>query len=111
MGMVLPVMPGLIFLALAVVLLGPHDPLLRRAGVAIRVLLRRLSQVRLRWLRALGCEARWRYAQARKQLRDVLQRHQRGEIGWRSHLPLFATMLMGMTASAAIGLVVARTIF
>ncbi len=104
-------MPGLIFLALAVVLLGPHDPLLRRAGVAIRVLLRRLSQVRLRWLRALGCEARWRYAQARKQLRDVLQRHQRGEIGWRTHLPLIATMLAGMTASAAIGLVVARTIF
>jgi len=110
LGMVLPVLPGLIFLALAIVLLGPHDPLLRRAGIAIRLLLRRLSHARHRWLRALGCEARWRYASARKQVRQVMHHHQRGEIGWRAHLPLLATMLLGLTVSAAIGLVVARTI-
>lgn len=108
--MALPVMPGLIFLALAIVLLGPHDPLLRRAGIAIRLLLRRLSQARHRWIRRLGGEARWRYADARRQVRQVLHHHQRGEISWRAHLPLLATMLLGLTASAAIGLVVARTI-
>lgn len=110
LGMALPVMPGLIFLALAIVLLGPHDPLLRRAGYIIRLLLRRLSQARHRRLRLLGRAARWRYADARKQVREVLHHHERGEISWRAHLPLLATMLLGLTASAAIGLAVAHTI-
>lgn len=102
LGLVLPVIPGLPFLAIGIVALGPHDPTLRRMGVTIRLLLRRWSTMRNSHLRRLGCLARGQYAAARQIVRLHLHSHQHGRAGWRAHLPMLITMLIGLTASAAI---------
>lgn len=108
--MMLPVLPGVPFLVVGIVVLGPHDPLLRRVAIAIRIVLRRWSQMRQRQLRWVGCFARERYNETRRMVREHLHHHQHGAYGWRTHLPLLALTLIGITASAGIMFAVWHTI-
>jgi uncharacterized membrane protein YbaN (DUF454 family) len=62
LGLALPVLPGLILFAIAIVLLGPHDPTLRRLAVWVRLVLRRWSQAKQRHVRRLGIFVRQWYA-------------------------------------------------
>lgn len=110
LGMALPVLPGLIFLVFGILVLGPHDPMLRRIAVAIRIVLRRWSQMRQRHMRRLGCFARERYSESRRVVRAHLHRHQHGESGWRTHVSLLLVTLIGLTASAGIMYAVWHTI-
>jgi transposase len=106
LGFLLPILPGIVFLAIGIVILGPHDPTLRRAAVWIRLALRRWSQIKQRHLRAIGSLARARYRQTRLALRVHLHRHQSGTVSWRAHWLLLAVMLLGMAAAASAMLVV-----
>lgn len=110
LGIVLPVLPGLIFIALGIITLGPHDPTLRRVAVAIRIVLRRWSQSKQRHLRAIGSIARSWHRATRLALREQLHQHERGERGWRAHARLLAILLIGLSISAGIMLFVWRTI-
>ena len=106
LGILLPVLPGVIFLALGIIILGPHDPTLRRAAVWIRLTLRRWSQVKQRHLRALGSLARARYRDSRLALRAHLHRHEAGAFGWRSHMLLLGVTLLGAVVAASAMLLV-----
>ncbi len=92
--------PGLLALALGVVLLGRRDPLLRRCGVLLRLGLRRLSRAEQQVVRQVGCWLRVRHAQARMLVREQVHRHARGE-----PLSLWVRVWIGITiVSAAAGL-------
>ena len=106
LGFALPILPGVIFLALGIITLGPHDPTLRRAAVAIRIALRRWSQVKQQHFRALGRVARARYRSSRLALRAHLHRHEAGSVSWRSHLLLLGVTLLGMVVAAGAMLLV-----
>jgi hypothetical protein len=110
LGIALPVMPGLIFLALGIVLLGPHDPMLRRITLSIRLLLRRWSQAEQRHIRQLGAFVRSRYRQQRLLLREYLHRHEHGRQSWRAHYLLLALTLAVLAITAGIGFVIWHTI-
>ena len=110
LGVALPVLPGLPFLALGILVLGPHDPTLRRIAVALRLLLRRWSQARHRHVRRTGSWARQQYRDARHALRAHLHRHRHGADGWRSHLALLGVMLISVTISAGIIFAVWRSV-
>jgi uncharacterized membrane protein YbaN (DUF454 family) len=110
LGIVLPVLPGLIFIAIGVVLLGPHDPALRRSAIAIRLILRRWSQCKQRHFRQLGRFARSRYREQRLLLRAQLHHHEHGEQGWRGHYMLLAITLAALAITAGIGFFVWHTI-
>ena len=105
LGFLLPVLPGIVFLGLGIILLGPHDPTLRRAAVWIRLALRRWSRSRQRHLRATGALARGKYADSRRALRAHVHRHEAGTVGWRAHLLLLALTLLGIVAAASAMLV------
>lgn len=103
LGIVLPVLPGLIFIAVGIVLLGPHDPALRRMAIAIRLILRRWSQAKQRHMRRVGQFARRRYCEQRHMLRSQLHQHEHGGQSWRGHYVLLAITLVGLAITAGIG--------
>lgn len=106
----MPVLPGVVFLVPAILLIGPHDPGLRRVALLIRMVLRRASRVKHQRLRQIGRFAHTRYNESRRLVRAHLHQHQDGKAGWRTHLPLLAITLIGLTASAGIMFAVWRTI-
>ncbi len=110
LGFVLPILPGVVFLGVGIVLLGPHDPTLRRVAIAARVVLRRLSQAKQRHLRYVGCVARSRYRDARLALRMYLHQHECGNSSWREHIALLTATLIGMAAAASAMLVLWHTV-
>jgi uncharacterized membrane protein YbaN (DUF454 family) len=110
LGIVLPVLPGVIFIALGIVLLGPHDPTLRRIAILIRLILRRWSCAKQHHIRRLGQYVRSQYRQQRLLLRAQLHHHERGEQSWRGHYVLLALTLFALAITAGIGLVVWHTI-
>ena len=103
LGIVLPVLPGLIFIAVGIVLLGPHDPALRRMAIAIRMILRRWSQTKQRHMREIGRFARRRYREQRNLLRSHLHQHEHGGQSWRGHYVLLAITLAALAITAGIG--------
>lgn len=71
--------PGVLVLAFGIVLLGPRDPALRRAAIALRLLLRRLSHAERSYIRSPG---RWllrRHRHARTLIREQVDRHAHGQ--------------------------------
>lgn len=110
LGCILPVLPGLVLIAFGIVVIGPHDPLLRRIATLVRLLLRRWSRVRQPQVRRLGRWVRWQYRAARLTLREHLHRHEHGAEGWRAHLPLLGVTLAGVAMSAAVMLLIWHTI-
>jgi hypothetical protein len=71
--------PGLIVIAVGVILLGRHNPTLRRWAIAVRLRLRQLKRADHPLLRRCG---RWLYMHHRTSrllIHDQLQRHARGE--------------------------------
>jgi hypothetical protein len=92
--------PGLLALALGVILLGRRDPTLRRWALLLRIHLRRLSRAEQRQLRLIGRWLRQKHQTARAFVRQELHRHARGE-------PLSAAVRLwiGFTViSAVVGL-------
>lgn len=109
-GFVLPLLPGIVFLGVGIVLLGPHDPTLRRVAVSARMVLRRWSKTKQRHLRYVGRLARSRYRDARLALRAHLHRHECGNSIWREHIALLTATLVGMAAVASAMLVLWHTV-
>ncbi|MDP9312519.1 MAG: hypothetical protein M3R24_16805 [Chloroflexota bacterium] len=101
LGFVMPLLPGVIFLGLGIVLLGPHDPTLRQAGLWTRLLLRRWSHARQPHLRSLGQFARQRYRATRLALREHLRNHARRSTNPRWALVLLTVTLIGVAVAAS----------
>ena len=110
LGIMLPILPGVIFFALGIILLGPHDPTLRRIAIGIRLLLRRWSQAEQQHVRRIGIFVRCRYREQRLLLREYLHRHKRGGQSWSGHYLLLALTLIVLAITAGIGLVIWHTI-
>lgn len=110
LGIVLPVLPGLIFIALGILMLGPHDPALRRIALCLRIVLRRWSQMRQPHIRRMGIVARRWHRSTRLALRDQLHEHEHGAHGWKSHVRLLVLVLVGMSVSAGLMLFVWHSI-
>jgi hypothetical protein len=70
--------PGLIALAIGIILLGRRDPILRRYAILLRMLLRRLSHARRRDVRRIGLWLRMRHRDARGLVHEQVHRHQQG---------------------------------
>jgi hypothetical protein len=97
--------PGLLGLALGIILLGGRDPALRRCAVLLRMLLRRLSRAERRGVRRLGMWLRMRHRDARGLVHEQVHRHRQGQ-----PLPLAIKLWIGLTvvltlASAGVSLV------
>jgi hypothetical protein len=101
LGFVLPVLPGILLLVLGIVVLGPHDPTLRRIALYIRLGLRRWSQLKQPLLRRIGWKMRHAYGATRLQLRMHLHRHQHGKSIRRVYLLLVVT---GFVLATIIGI-------
>ncbi len=71
--------PGLLVLALGVILLGRRHPILRRGLVLFRIQVRRLSQSERRAVRWMGRWLRTQIQGARSFIREQLQRHAHGQ--------------------------------
>ncbi len=71
--------PGLLALALGVIVLGPDDPALRGWAVRCRLSIRRLCHAKSPAVRTIGYWLRGHLRQARLLIREQLQRHARGE--------------------------------
>src|SRR5690242_302627 len=71
--------PGLLALALGIIVLGRHDPTLRRWALHLRLLLRRMSQVDARAIRGLGLWLRRQHFVARLLIREQVHRHANGQ--------------------------------
>lgn len=110
LGVMLPVLPGVVFFALGVVLLGPHDPTLRRIAIGIRLILRRWSQANHQQTRRIGQFVRSRYREQRLLLRSHLHHHEYGGQSWRGHYLLLALTLFVLALTAGIGFFVWHTI-
>jgi hypothetical protein len=96
--------PGLLALAVGIILLGRHDPTLRRWAVLLRMSLRRLSQAEVSAVRRLGQWLRQRHASARLLVREQLHRHAHGQpfsLGIRIWIGL---TLFSAVASLCVGL-------
>ena len=80
-GLVMLVLPGpgLLALALGIIILGRHDPTLRRWAVWFRLGLRRLSRAESPTVRPIGRWLREQQCRARQQIREQLQRHAHGQ--------------------------------
>lgn len=101
LGFVLPLLPGIVFLGLGIVLLGPHDPTLRRVGLGARMVLRRWSQVRQRHLRSIGWFARQRYTTTRLTLREYLNKRSAGTTSPHLERVLLTITLIGVLVAAS----------
>lgn len=79
LGLVLPVLPGILLVVLGIVVLGPNDSTLRRIELYVRLGLRRWSRARHPGLRWAGWKARRMYYFVRLQVREHLHQHQHGK--------------------------------
>ncbi len=84
-GLLVPVLPGIVLLMVGTVLLGPHEPKLRRTAFAIRWTLRRWSSASHPLLRHWGWTIRRRHRSVRLLVRSQVGRFQRGEFGRRDY--------------------------
>ncbi len=75
-GLVLVVLPGpgLLALALGIVLLGRHDPTLRRSAILLRLSVRRMSRAERRWIRWAGAWLRHHQSRSRLIIREQVRR-------------------------------------
>ncbi len=105
-GIVLPIMPGLVFFVLGVVLLGPRNPLLRRAAVLIRLSLRRWCRVRNQAVARLGWWVRLRHRTVRLAIRERVGQARRGEYRRRYYLAWAALFVLSMIAYAGVALAI-----
>ena len=71
--------PGLLALALGIILLGRREPTLRRCAVLLRMSLRRLSHSKQRRVRTIGQWLWAKHRQARRMVREQVQRHAHGQ--------------------------------
>ena len=71
--------PGLLALALGIILLGRRDPTLRRWAVGVRLRVRRLSQSEQRAVRCFGWWLRAHIHQGRLYIREQTHRHACGQ--------------------------------
>jgi hypothetical protein len=96
--------PGLLALAFGILILGRHDPTLRRWAVLLRMSLRRLSQAEASTVRALGqCLRRW-HQHARLLVREQLHRHASGQPFSLAVRLWIGLTLFGALASLGLGL-------
>ena len=102
LGSILPVLPGLIFFGLGVLVLGPYDPTLRRIALGIRLALRRWSCLRHPTLRRLGWTARLRHRTVRLAVRAQVMRFRRGEYRFYHYLTWLALFMLSMIAYAGV---------
>ncbi len=109
-GVLIPILPGFPFVVLGVFLIGPHDPLLRRLGVLIHLLIRRWSQAKHPKVRQVGQFIRSLYHEKRLLLRQHLHQGEYGGQSWRGHYLLLAFTLIGLAISASIGFILWHTI-
>src|SRR4051794_1106379 len=104
LAMILLPGPGLLALAVGIIILGRHDPTLRRWAVYLRLSLRRLSQAEAAEVRRIGQWLRRWHQQARFLVREQLHRHASGQplsLGVRIWIAL---TLCGALASLCLGL-------
>ena len=101
-GIVLPVMPGVVFFVLGVVLLGPRNPVLRRAAVLIRLALRRWCRARNQTVARLGWWVRLRHRTMRLAVRERVGQARRGEYRRRYYLAWAALFVLSMLAYAGV---------
>ncbi|WP_029215496.1 hypothetical protein [Kallotenue papyrolyticum] len=99
-GLIFPVLPGIVLLALGLLILGPHDPLLRRIVRRMRTLLRGWSRAQHPWLRASGQRARRAVLRTRQMLRTHLHDVRRGRTSRAGQLAMLGVSLLGMVATA-----------
>lgn len=104
-GLLMPVLPGIALLMVGIVLLGPHEPKLRRTAFTIRWALRRWSRVSHPRLRHWGWTIRKRHRSVRLLVRSQVGRFQRGEFGRRDYAiwaacALFSAVLLTGVAVA-----------
>ena len=103
--MVLPG-PGLLVLALGLMLLGPRHPGIRRSALLIRLALRRMSRAEHRVVRHTGISMRVRHARARAFIQEQLRRHAQGQpLAPAVRLWIVFTVLTAL-ASAGMGLLI-----
>jgi UPF0716 family protein affecting phage T7 exclusion len=96
LGIILPALPGIVFIAIGILLLGPYDPGLRRIALAIRLVLRRWSQMHNPLIRRLGWSVRRQHRSLRLAVRSRVARHQRGEYRRRDYLSLLIIFLLSV---------------
>ncbi len=106
LGMVLPILPGVILLTVGILLLGPHDPALRRMALSVRLALRRWSQVKQPYLRWIGWNVRRTYGTVRLQLRAQRHRLQHRKSLWRDSLLVLAAAGVMLVMVAGISLMI-----
>jgi hypothetical protein len=95
LGVALPILPGWLLLVPGIMLVGTHDPLLRRGMVGLHLLLRRLSRMKQRHLRRLGMVGRRRYhAGVRTLSRSACEEQRRRQ--------MFASLVVALIATAAL---------
>ncbi len=110
LGFVFPILPGFPFLVPGILLLGPHDPTLRRCALMIRMVLRRWSQMQQPHLRWSGKWSREQYRRTRHAFRMHLHQYQCGDSGWKTHTTLLAAVLTVLAMSAGLMLLIWHTI-
>ncbi len=90
LGLVLPVLPGIVLLVLGIIVLGPRDPTLRRIAFSIRLTLRRWSRARRPFFRQLGWKMRHAYNMTRLHFRSQLKSYQHRKRMTQAYLLLLA---------------------
>ena len=71
--------PGLLAIALGIILVGRNDPTLRRWSVWLRMMLRRMCHSRQQTIRTSGLFLREQHRQSRLFIREELHRHASGK--------------------------------
>ncbi len=104
LGLILPVLPGIVLLVLGIIVLGPRDPTLRRIAFSIRLTLRRCSRARRPFLRQLGWKLRHAYNTTRLQFRSQLKWYQHRKSSLQAYLLLlaFASIMLVTVAGMSI---------
>ncbi len=105
-GIILPALPGVIFIVLGMVVLGPRESLLRRMAFMIRLFLRRWCRVRNPRLARLGWWVRLRHRTVRLAVREQAARARRGEYRRRYYLAWAALFVLSMMAYAGAAFVI-----
>jgi hypothetical protein len=96
--------PGILFLAFGILILGPHDPVLRRWAVIFRLELRKLSRADSPKVRLAGQWLRQRHHHARLMIREQLHRHACGQPFSPGIRIWIGLTLFGALASLGVGL-------
>jgi len=105
-GIILPVIPGVVFFVLGVVVIGPRNPVLRRAAVLLRLALRRWCRVRNQTVARLGWWVRLRHRTVRLAVRERVGQARRGEYRRRHYLAWAALFVLSMIAYAGVAFVI-----